>query len=314
MLIRISVFFLIILSQYAYAVETKVLYEGYTDKIIEKTVYRSSDELDDLREQTGIKDKADIPEPGRDKIVAVISSDKSYYPSLIKIKGIETDRNGNYKIFYKVLHTPTVAEKNVEDKKKRPFVLLEVSHEGIGSRQITAINQDLKDVVVIDNSINQDIKYSNVLKNQENYLFIEYFPLDKGNSWTYEKSMNGKTDKLEFEITSFAEGWSVFDNFFGKYNVGFRIDNEGELLVSTKIGIKPFYNKEVEINEMNKTVAVGAGKFDQILVVKSPVKEGFTFRDIYVKDVGLVYHEHSTPSGTVKYSLVSAKVRGKSLP
>jgi hypothetical protein len=40
----------------------------------------------------------------------------------------------------------------------------------------------------------------------------------------------------------------------------------------------------------------------------------FWFKDVYARGVGLVYHEHESARGQVQYTLVKAKVRGRTYP
>lgn len=314
MLKRLLLFIsLIVISPSAYAVERSVIYEGYTDQKIDESVFRDNSELRTIRDKLGLPPEIAENSLGENSVVVMIPGEKLQYPSQLVVTKIEKDRNGNYKVYYNPVYPLTVLEKD-PDPDMSPFVLLKLEEEGIGNKEVVALNKDLEDVIVVDNSINKDVKYTNVLKSQENSLFIDYFPLDKGNHWTYRIIKPERTSEQTFEIVSYTEGWSVFDNFFGKYKTGFRIDQDGALLVSTKSGIRPFYNEDVKIREKNESYNVEAGEFSEVLIVTMPDKDKFWFKDVYAKGVGLIYHKHGSPSGEVEYSLLEAKVSGRKIP
>ena len=111
-----------------------------------------------------------------------------------------------------------------------------------------------------------------------------------------------------------SDGWSVIDKYFGKENIGIRIDQSGNILVSYDGGVKNFYTPEVERNLVKRDFSTPAGKFNDLMVVTIPKNEKFWFMDVYAKGVGLIYHEHESPKGNAKYSLIDAQVRGKKYP
>jgi hypothetical protein len=157
-------------------------------------------------------------------------------------------------------------------------------------------------------------EYSNVLKGFEGMGLPDYFPIDKGNVWTY-RIESGKDVKEETQsIISLTDGWSIFDDFFGKKNVGMRIDPEGDILVSTNEEVKTFYTPDVQKSFEKAEFETPAGKFDDLLIITIPENDVFWFRDVYAKGVGLIYHEHKSPKGSATYSLIGANIRGKKFP
>ena len=84
--------------------------------------------------------------------------------------------------------------------------------------------------------------------------------------------------------------------------------------MSSDSGSRPFYTPDVLVSYPQKSFSSEAGEFNDIMVVTSGDKSNFTFKDIYARDVGLVYHEHQTKDGLTKYSLSNAYVRGKQIP
>ena len=303
-----------LLIQTSWAVEHTVLSEGYSKNDLVQSVINDKKKLIEYLDNNGIPfENINTVTDNVNTVFVLISPVKSEYPEQLKVSNIEKDKNGNYKVYYNIEYPVTVPD-NVKAKPPRPYLLLQLSDPDIEGSQVSLINEKLKDVVVINNSISQDVKYSNILEDQENYLFVNYFPLDKGNSWTYNYIRNGKKGIAKYKITSFSQGWSVFDEFFGKYSVGFRIDGNGDLLVSTNQGMKPFYNDNVKITRENEPFKVGAGEFNQLLVVTIPRTGSFWFRDIYARGVGLIYHEQESAYGKMTYSLMEASVRGKKIP
>lgn len=145
-------------------------------------------------------------------------------------------------------------------------------------------------------------------------LLAEYMPLDKGNVWTYSIKKGGRTEEHTQSVVSESGGWSVFDNYFGKDAVALRIAPGGELLVTDKGVVSPFYSDGVTTSFPGEAVETPVGKYDHAMLVTMPEGKEFWFRDVYVKGVGLVFHEHRTPEGNTSYSLLKAKVSGNVYP
>lgn len=145
-------------------------------------------------------------------------------------------------------------------------------------------------------------------------MLAEYIALDKGNVWTYSIEKGGQKTEHVQSVVSESGGWSVFDNYFGKEAVSLMIAPGGELLVTSEGTVSSFYNDEVTTSFPEETVETPGGEYEKAMVVTIPEDKKFWFRDVYVKGVGLVYHEHKTPKGVTTYTLLKAKVRGKAYP
>lgn len=314
MIIRTFLILLIVTTAQVHGLEVRVLHEGYTSEDIPDKVPEERGAVSDFAERYGIEEQILIENTNDGSVLKIISDDNTYYPEQIKIVGTEVDKNGHYNIYYSRENPHHVVHETTEKTSLKPFVIVEISGEDVRQGDFHTVDNALKDVVIVNNSISQDVKYTNVLKSQRNALFIDYFPLGKGNSWTYIRNKEGAEDKVTFEITSFSEGWSVFDNFFGQRRTGFRIDQSGELIVSTRKGIRPFYTEDVEISQSTEGFDVEAGNFKNVLIVRNPEKSEFKFRDVYAKEVGLIYHYHESPAGKVEYTLLSADVAGRQFP
>ncbi len=170
------------------------------------------------------------------------------------------------------------------------------------------------DSVPVGTGIGQIPELGEVTRLGKNSLLAEYMPLDKGNVWTYRIKKGGQIKEHTQSVVSESEGWSVFDNYFGKDAIALRIAPGGELLVTNKGVVSSFYSDQVTKSFPRDTVETPGGKYDQAMLVTMPEDKEFWFRDVYVKGVGLVFHEHKTPEGSTSYSLLKAKVRGNTYP
>ena len=179
---------------------------------------------------------------------------------------------------------------------------------------ISSAEEIKNDSVPAGTGIGQIPKTDEVTRLGNNSMLAEYIPLDKGNVWTYSIKKDGQTKEHTQSVVSESEGWSIFDNYFGKQAVSLRIAPGGELLFTSEGVVKSFYDDKVTTSFPEEAVATPGGKFEQAMVVTRLENKNFWFRDVYVKGVGLVFHEHKTPKGVTTYSLVKAKVGGKDYP
>lgn len=162
--------------------------------------------------------------------------------------------------------------------------------------------------------IGQIPRVKEVTRLGKNQVFAEYMPLSKGSVWTYEVQKNGKSSTHTQKIVSESGGWSVFDNYFGKEAASLRIAPGGELLVTSGGVVSSFYTEEVIVKFPEEPVETPEGKFQDAMVVTISEGDDFWFRDVYLKGVGLVYHERKTPETHTSYNLLDAKVGGSDYP
>lgn len=244
--------------------------------------------------------------------VAFIVPDSGLYPDQVFIKEIEQGLNNDgIKLRYIVSKIHYVLNKG--EVLEKPFMIATVDFNS-KDHQISFIYDGPAQPIYVNQSLGDLSKYTNVLKQLDNELFIKYIPLDKGNSWTYNFETSINSGEQTFTIVSFADGWSVFDNYFGKVNLGMKIDTAGNVFISSKRGISAFYTDKVRVRKSKSPYTVTAGSFDDVIIVTSPENSGFKFKDVYVKDIGLIYHEHKSPRGFATYSLSKAKIRGLNVP
>lgn len=162
--------------------------------------------------------------------------------------------------------------------------------------------------------LDEDFTYTNMLSQNFGLQMIEYVPLDVGNRWTYKIKSKNKNAKVTQEVQSVSNGWSILNSLFGKQNVAMKIEQSGQVLVSSGDGVRSFYNDTVQTMFIKESISTPAGKFTDLMIVTVEPNDNFWFRDVYAKGVGLVYHEHTTPNGRGEYTLVKAKVRGREFP
>ena len=167
------------------------------------------------------------------------------------------------------------------------------------------------DTVPAGTGINQIPEVSEVTRLGNSALVAEYMPLDKGNVWTYSIKSGQETKEHKQSIVSESGGWSVFDSYFGKEAVALRITPGGELFVTNQGHVSSFYGNETTTSFPEGTYKTPAGNFSGVMLVTMPEGKDFWFRDVYVKGVGLVFHEHKTADRSSSYTLINAKIRGK---
>ncbi|MGI9533461.1 MAG: hypothetical protein ACR2NW_00790 [Thermodesulfobacteriota bacterium] len=300
-------------DSYAQNIEYSVLSSGYAGEGFpsQNLTINNSDSLNSLIKQLDINPdslKVDFD----NEIVAIIVPDNAFYPDSIKIKDIEKSKSGRINVEYILDSLPYVPEK--ESKITKPYTLLKLKPLDMKDVQVSFKNAHPKNPVFVNQSLDDAIKYTNILKDSTNDLFINYLPLDKGNSWTYNYESEKNKASQTFSIVSYSQDWSIFDTFFGINNLAMKIDPNGSLYVSSNKGIRSFYTDDVQISYKNEPVTVDAGTFNDVIVISSPPESQIKFKDVYARDIGLIFHEHTSPNGSAKYSLASGNVRGRKIP
>ena len=311
-----AVLFLIVLSTGSLAadkLEYSIISEGYIDDSYPAQSLRitESQSLSEFMEKNKIAAQDNNLDFNKDAIVLLIP-DGSYYPDQININKVIKTGPDQVEVEYTSMQVPHVSENGIE--KVKPFVVLNIENAGGKDKKLSFKNVTPNRPVIVNQSLEEEIKYTNVLEQHVPELFISYLPLDKGNTWTYDVESGTNRGQQTFSIVSYTNGWSVFDNFFGKSNVAMKLDPSGNLYVSSQHGIKPFYTDDVKISTGNAPYKLGPRSFDEVLIVTSSDNSPIEFKDVYAKDIGLIYHEHTSSKGTAKYSLSNATVRGRGIP
>lgn len=258
----------------------------------------------------GIKEK--IPGVDFDKEIAFLIIQPGNKGNDIDISTVENKEEKVVQIGYRVNFDKEVSDR--EKPKSSHYLIAKLDHPDAKNVKIEFFEDAPTSAIPADVGMGQVPEYSNVLKGFEGMGLSDYFAFDKGNVWTY-RIESGKDVKEEtHSVISLTDGWSIFDDFFGKKNVGMRIDPEGGILVSTNEQVRTFYTPEVQERFEKTEFKTPAGKFDDLFIVTIPENDVFWFKDVYAKGVGLIYHEHKSPKGSAKYSLIRANIRGKKFP
>ncbi|NIP31431.1 MAG: hypothetical protein GTO02_17900, partial [Candidatus Dadabacteria bacterium] len=143
-------------------------------------------------------------------------------PNTFEVVDIDNNKN-ELSIFYK-----TEKFKEIRKKSGNPYAVVKIKPFNSKDKNINLIDTDKSKPLLSNLSLGRAPKYDNSLIKQSDKLYIDYLPLDKGNSWSYKVENNGTLESTTVNIISIYEGWSLVDDFFGKKNIGFKIDADGE--------------------------------------------------------------------------------------
>jgi len=308
-------FFLYVFSPLLKAEELtySVISEGYltSDSLSQSMVIKEKEVLNKILVEQGIKDNSEEVDFNTETI-ALIVPEQGSYPDKINITEIDKSNQDIISVKFSVDSIAYVPEEDAEIKK--PYKLIKITPAGKEYTSVSFRKVNSKRPVFVNNSVENLVGYSNILEDNRGNLFINYLPLDKGNSWTYDFTSSRGKGSQTFSIVTYTNGWSLFDSFFGMNNLALRLDRNGHIFVSSDKGNRPFYTNDVLVSYPGEPYKSEAGEFKDILVVSSNSDSKIKFKDVYAKDVGLIYHEHESDAGSAKYSLSSAYVRGKQIP
>lgn len=281
------------------------------DILIESKAVNNNEDLALLWKQIGDKSKLPSVDFKKESVIFIISQNEN--AEMIKIKKIEKRPGNKVDIFYAVDEN----EKSLYSRigvSNQPYLIAKLHNPNEPKYEIS-IRENYKILPIpANNGLGEEIKYTNVLSDYQNLEILDYVPLDMGNKWTYKIESDKRNTETTHEIQSVANGWSILNSYFGKQNVAMKIERTGELYVSSQQGVKSFYSEAVQKSFVNEEIETPAGKFSELMIVTIPQNDNFWFRDVYAKGVGLVFHEHISPKGNGKYTLLKAKVRGKDYP
>ena len=313
-LLFFTAIFLFHADLFAEDIEYSLLSSGYVDESVpsQNLTINSKDSFNVLLKQLNVNpDSFNVD--FNNEVVALIVPDNSSYPDQIKIDNIKKSKSGGFSVEFILDKVPYVP--GSETKTSKPYTLLKFGPIDTKNPQVSFKNADPKGSLFVNQSLGDAVKYTNVMSQSTNEMFIKYLPLDKGNSWTYEYESGENKGMQTFSIVSYTQDWSIFDSFFGKNNLAMKIDPHGNLFISSSNkGIRPFYTQDVLINYQKEPFTVKAGTFEDVLVITSPPDSPFQFKDVYAEGIGLIYHEHTSLKGSAKYSLAIGNVRGRKIP
>ena len=313
----IPVFIILFLtSNYVSATSLKfdILKKGTLNNTIfvENTAIKNSDELNKMRKEMNDMSFGSGVNFEHDILLVITAMNRNAVD--LKIDEIEKRSEDTIEVIY-----------SVTELEKMKLAQLGISKFPYLAAKVSKINNDHNKVIFMENlknspiasntALDEDYRYSNILNTYQNLEILDYIPLDIGNKWTYRIDNGSKSYETSQEVQSVSNGWSILNSYFGKPNIAIKIDQSGQLIISSKKGgLRTFYNKSVIKSFISEEFETPAGKFNDLMIVTVPENSKFWFKDIYAKDVGLIYHEHKSAKGNGEYILIGANVRGKTYP
>jgi hypothetical protein len=288
-----------------------VLSHGLTAKAsLQSVVIKDKEELKRVWVKLGIVDE--IPTIDFKKEVVIVLTPSGKKRGFIEISNVQRKAND---VEVRFVVKPLAAVYKTQASQQFPYLVAKLYPLDAEKVKVKVYEDVPRPPIPADTAIGQGSYYTNVLKESRNVKTPQFFPLDKGSVWTYRIESKGNTHEETYSVRSISQdGWSVFDNFFGQQRIAMRVDSSGDIFVSSEKGMQPLYNTEIQTSFKKSEFLTPAGKFDDLMIVTIPRTDKFWFEDIYAKGVGLIYHEHKSPKGVAKYTLVKAHVRGKDYP
>lgn len=250
-----------------------------------------------------------LPEVDFSKDAVLVVVPESPTDGVVEIRDVTGASGGGVEVYYTANLTGPAAESGGTSY---PFIVLKASGLA-GASSARFVDVGGQGAVTAGTSLGQESKYTNVLLAADNPV-AAYLPLDRGNEWTYSVESPKGSAELTNNIVAESGGWSVYERFFGMSGVSMQVLPGGEIMTTSQGETKPFYTDDVVLEYPKETIKTPAGEFSDVLVVTIPEGGPFWFRDVYARGVGLVLHEHASARGEVKYTLVRAKVQGRTYP
>lgn len=290
--------------------------EAWASGILDKepaqasAVIRSGVELEKAKGALGIP--GPLPEADFGAYALILIAPGEGTGGIIEIAGVTPAAGGALEVRYRVRSEGPAP--GGPAKPSYPYLIVKLSPAPGADVPVRLIDEDYVNTLSSGTGLGQLREYTNVLSQAEDIPVREYLPLDKGNTWTYISETGRGPSGVTNTVVSESDGWSVFDTFFGVPGVGMKITPDGDILVSSKGGIKTFYNKDAVFEFPKDPFSAPAGVFGGVMVVTVPEGAGFWFRDVYAKGVGLVMHEQKSGKGRAVYTLTGARVGGIKYP
>jgi len=293
-------------------VEVSILSKGLTGDFSfpENIVIRNKDELKKVWSEFGITE--DVPSVDFNKELVIVLVSRGKLSGSLEIAGVEKRADDLVEVRF-VVRPPTSGLKR-QKSQAFPYLAAKLRPLEIKKVKVRFVEDIPMPPVPKDTAIGQSPPYTNVLKEYEDGVVSQFLPLDRGNSWTYKIEKDEGKEETYSVISISQDGWSVFDDFFGQKDIAMRVDSSGNIFVSSEKGVQTFYTQDTKKDFSKSELLTPAGKFNDLMIVTLPENDTFWFKDVYAKGVGLIYHEHRSPKGTVKYTLIKAKVKGKTYP
>lgn len=287
-----------------------VLSQGLTKASPFQNVVRNKEELKKVWGKLGIADEIPAIDFKKELVIIVVPGRK--IGSSVEISSVERKAKD---VEVRFVVRPSRAASKTYSPQPFPYLVAKLYPLDVENVKVKFFEDLPKPPIPANTAIGQVPYYTNVLKEYTNIATSQFLPLDKGSIWTYRIESKGSTHEETYSVLSISQdGWSIFDNFFGQKRIAMRIDPLGDVFVSSEKGVQAFYTPEIQKSFKKSKFLTPAGKFDDLMVITIPRTDKFWFKDVYARGVGLIYHEHQSPKGIAKYTLVKAHVRGKDYP
>jgi hypothetical protein len=294
-------------------IEVSILSKGFSTEStkLQNMVIKNEDELKRVWKELKIGNKLPVVDFNHEQVILLLSKGK--LGDSLEISGV--DRGANDAVNVNFVVKPISRPPTKTRSQMFPYILAKLYPLDVVKARVKFIEDIPLPPVPAGTGIGQLPSYTSVLKQYDGAAMFQFFPLDKGNVWTYSIETKNKKKEETYSVRSISQdGWSVFDNFFGQKDVAVRIDYNGDISVSSRNGIADFYTQQIQREFRKSEFSTPAGKFNDLMVVSVPENGQFWFKDVYAKGVGLIFHEHKSPKGTAKYILVRAVVKGENYP
>jgi hypothetical protein len=312
MTIGAALMFFTLLFTFSSNIDVSILSSGFTGKPskLQNIVIKNEEELKRMWNQLEIEEE--VPSIDFNKELAIVLVSRGKLGSSLEISRVE--RKANDAVDVRFVVKPVPGGLTNQRSQMFPYLVAKLYHLDVNKSKVKFIEDAPFPPVPVDSGIGQISNYTNVLKQYDGTSF-QFFPLDKGNVWTYRIESKEKTKEETYSVLSISQdGWSVFDNFFGRKDIAMRIDPAGDIFVSSKNGVGDFYTQDIQKDFKKSEFSTPAGKFNDLMIVTVPENDRFWFKDVYAKGVGLIFHQHKSPKGTAKYTLIRAMVKGENYP
>ena len=274
---------------------------------IKSALIRNGEELGKAKEALGISGPLPPVDFVKDALIVVVSDDGE--GGVLKIRSAESAAGGVIEVRYGVEAAGPVEAAAAQPS--YPYLIAKLSP---APQAVRFVDEGDVSALASGTGLGQFRDYTNVLSENGDLAAAEFIPLDKGNSWTYKAETYKGKSEITNSVVSVADGWSVFDTFFGVSGVGMKISPGGDIFIASGGEIETFYSPDVVTEFPGTGAETPAGKFGEVMVVSMPEGGAFWFRDVYAKGVGLISHEQKSGKGSASYTLVRARVGAVEYP
>jgi hypothetical protein len=291
-------------------IEHSILSQGLTKTSFQSAVVKDKEELKKVWDKLGVT--REIPTVDFKKELVIILFPSRNGSGSVQISSVQRKEND---VEVRFIVRPSTTASKTQSGQMAPYIVAKLYPLDVERANVKFFEDIPKPTVPTNSGIGQGTNYTNVLNEYRDITTSQFLPLDKGSIWTYRVESKGNTHEETYSVRSISQdGWSLFDSFFGQKQIAMRIDPLGDIYISSEEGIGVFYTPEVQKSFKKTEFSTPAGKFNDLMIVTIPKTDKFWFKDVYVRGVGLIYHEQQSPKGVTKYTLVRARVRGKDYP